>query len=127
MNKSHEAAEAWYVEQKLLKKKKKNKSCAGRQHNIELLQKIPYDQYMLSDHWKRKRQQALKHYGYFCNRCKSKDRLQVHHKTYERLDCERISDLEILCRDCHCGEHQHEKPWIKDSLTEEYIAIYRLS
>lgn len=124
MCKAQAAVDAWYAEQKRLKKKSKKPKRMHRLNDVKYLKQLSYDQYLLSDHWKTKRKQALNHYGCFCNRCGSTELLQIHHRTYERLGCERMSDLEILCRDCHIAEYQHEKPWIKDSLTEEFISIY---
>jgi len=34
--------------------------------------------------------------------------LQVHHLSYEHLGAELDSDLEVLCRGCHLGEHANE-------------------
>lgn len=124
MCKAQAAVEAWYVEQKRLKNKKSKSVRSqnrGKRKNIE---RVSYYEYMSSKRWRVKRRQALDHYGCTCGRCGSDELLQVHHKTYKRLGHELMSDLEILCRDCHMAEHQHEKPWIKDSLTEEFISIY---
>jgi hypothetical protein len=40
-----------------------------------------------------------------CGRCGSKRDIEVHHTTYERLGKEWDSDLEVLCVNCHRGEH----------------------
>jgi hypothetical protein len=39
--------------------------------------------------------------GERCERCGYAHELQLHHKTYERLGRELISDLEVLCHQCH--------------------------
>jgi hypothetical protein len=79
-----------------------------------------YADYLKSEDWKRRRQRAL----YLAqNRCQSplckqgylramtdeelpdSYRLEVHHLTYERLGHERPDDLIVLCRMCHCEQH----------------------
>lgn len=52
-----------------------------------------------------RRTRALKAVNFCCERCGSKRGLEVHHKTYERLGREWDQDLEVLCDDCHIGEH----------------------
>lgn len=64
-----------------------------------------YEIYMSSAAWFRTRKKKLQISGRWCNRCGSKDRLEVHHRNYKRLGAERMSDLEVLCRDCHDIEH----------------------
>jgi len=39
------------------------------------------------------------------SQCKSKDRLEVHHLTYERMTHERIDDLITVCHKCHSKIH----------------------
>jgi hypothetical protein len=50
----------------------------------------------------------LKRARFQCQRCGSKNGLEVHHKSYERLGDERDDDLEALCRQCHSEHHVHE-------------------
>ena len=42
-----------------------------------------------------------------CERCQSREALQVHHKTYKHLGAEILypGDLEVLCRTCHALVH----------------------
>lgn len=65
------------------------------------LRSMPYQQYLRTKEWQRRRQVMLKIASYRCYICRSTDRLQVHHKTYERRGCERMSDLVVLCDTCH--------------------------
>jgi predicted HNH restriction endonuclease len=51
--------------------------------------------------------------------------LQVHHLTYARKGCEQLVDLQVLCADCHKGEHQVKMPWLLDSLTQEFRDVCR--
>jgi len=86
------------------------------------LWKGSYKQYLKSKQWRRIK------YGYFlwlrhqnpgerlrCANCGKKmtkgnrQHFHVHHKTYERLGCERHSDLALLCKPCHKKEHDKEK------------------
>jgi len=55
MCKAQAAVDAWHAEQKRLKKKSKKPKKPKKIHrlnDIKFLQKLSYDQYLLSDHWK---------------------------------------------------------------------------
>ncbi len=73
--------------------------------NAEALSKLPYPEYLQTDHWKRIRAWALRQAGYRCQICHTKKTLHTHHRTYERLGSERLSDLTVLCRACHERHH----------------------
>jgi hypothetical protein len=73
--------------------------------NVELLRRIPYAQYLKTEHWKNLRSKMLKRAKYKCELCNDNRRLHVHHKTYERRGCEWKSDLIVLCEDCHAKFH----------------------
>lgn len=63
-----------------------------------------YDKYINSPQWKRLREYAIKKAGGVCQICgisKYSVCLEVHHKTYERFKHERLSDLLVVCPDCH--------------------------
>ena len=60
-----------------------------------------YLAYLKSYDWQRKRQQVFRFYGEECVICGSRDRLEVHHKTYVRLGQENVTDLIPLCAECH--------------------------
>lgn len=64
-----------------------------------------YLAYLNSPSWRATRARALQLAGYRCQRCGAKRDLQVHHKNYDRLGREWDVDLEVLCADCHEGEH----------------------
>lgn len=68
-------------------------------------QRKSYHDYMLSERWRLKRGIVIRVCGFQCQRCGSKhdfrNRLQVHHYTYERLGDERLDDLVALCKACH--------------------------
>lgn len=64
-----------------------------------------YERYLNSSAWKAKRLDALDAADHKCNGCGADDALQVHHLTYERLGFERLTDLMVLCEQCHALEH----------------------
>jgi len=68
--------------------------------------KVDYEQYIHSEEWDRKRQWALTYWGYKCATCFTSNNLEVHHRTYERLGHELITDLIVLCDDCHGKFHE---------------------
>jgi hypothetical protein len=76
-----------------------------RQEEIDHLRSMPYKEYLATEHWKNKRQTALRRAGYECHLCSKKSSLQVHHRTYERRGHEYQSDLVVLCRTCHEKHH----------------------
>lgn len=73
-----------------------------------------YSAYLRSRHWKQFRKQMIEKAGYKCSQCSRVDphrdrkrgsRMNVHHKTYERVGAERPSDVVVLCWICHKAEH----------------------
>lgn len=66
---------------------------------------VDYQEYMRSPQWKRKRHQVLTYWNNRCGMCYNPGKLQVHHRTYERLGSELITDLIPLCVDCHEKHH----------------------
>lgn len=83
---------------------------------IKALRTKPYREYLKTQWWYRRRNQALRDAGYRCESCETKRELQVHHKSYQRLGCEEKDDLLVVCRGCHLGHHFNE--------TQESIGIY---
>ena len=66
---------------------------------------VDYNEYMRSVQWKKKRHQVLIYWGNKCGMCYKPGRLEVHHRTYERLGAELITDLIPLCEECHTKFH----------------------
>lgn len=68
-----------------------------------------YSQYLRSEHWRGLRGVKLQ-LAPRCERCKSKEEIEVHHLVYRAswFDA-RLTDLETLCRTCHLAEHA--KAW----------------
>ena len=69
-----------------------------------------YHQYIQSPEWAAKREQKFAHSGRHCQLCRSTDRLNVHHNTYDRLGREEMSDLVVLCKPCHEKFHGRTFP-----------------
>jgi hypothetical protein len=65
------------------------------------LSKMSLADYLRTYVWRVKRNCARIRSGNRCQICASTHRLDVHHRTYERLDNELLSDLVVLCRRCH--------------------------
>jgi ribosomal protein L28 len=66
-------------------------------------------EYLRSPLWREIRQSALDYYRCICGKC-GKDGNDVHHLTYKGWGGnERISDLQVLCRDCHSAIHAIER------------------
>ena len=63
--------------------------------------------YMRSDQWKSLKSQVLTIQNNQCKLCGSSYDLHLHHLTYERLGDEKMSDLAVLCSQCHQLQHDH--------------------
>ena len=70
-----------------------------------------YYQYLDSEEWRKIRDLVLDRDHHQCQKCGSKENLQVHHTTYEHQYDERnhLDDLITLCESCHHGFHAIEK------------------
>jgi 5-methylcytosine-specific restriction endonuclease McrA len=66
----------------------------------------PYHKYLLSDEWAVIKLELFNYRGKICERCGSKDHIQVHHLHYKNIFKEEPEDLLILCKDCHKAEHK---------------------
>ena len=72
----------------------------------------PYIAYLASPQWRARADAAIARAGGRCQVCNVDrwfSRLNVHHRTYERLGRERPEDLIVLCRHCHDLFHKHGK------------------
>lgn len=61
--------------------------------------------YLRSTHWKAFRTWALASRGEHCEDCGRKDTIEVHHKHYGNLWHERLTDVVVLCSNCHRKRH----------------------
>lgn len=73
----------------------------------KFFRRMEYKHYLKSDKWQQKRLLVLMRDKFRCALCGSKKSLQVHHRTYEHIFNEPLSDLITLCRKCH--KRQHDK------------------
>ena len=77
---------------------------------IEYLKKLPYSEYLKTQHWKSIRKYKYKAADYHCQKCRCVNKkLHVHHLTYESRGNESMNDLIVLCADCHKKEHTKPK------------------
>lgn len=65
-----------------------------------------YQAYLLTDEWKERRDEVLTWALHRCQVCNSGPPLHVHHRTYERVGDEDMSDLTVLCQECHERFHK---------------------
>ena len=70
------------------------------------MSKLDYKAYLRSKHWLDLRKCALRRAHNQCEACTSTERLNVHHKTYRRLEHEKLKDLRVLCKWCHLNVHE---------------------
>ena len=65
-----------------------------------------YVLYLHSPLWRLRRRIWILRAGARCQRCGSRRRLTIHHRTYQRLGHERRGDVTVLCWNCHRRHHQ---------------------
>lgn len=62
---------------------------------------VNYGAYLASREWALLKVAVRERSGGICERCHNAPATQCHHRTYERLYHEEITDLEDLCAACH--------------------------
>jgi 5-methylcytosine-specific restriction endonuclease McrA len=72
------------------------------------LRRPDYHRYIQSDAWRKRADECKRRAGYRCQLCNSPDRLEAHHRTYERLGREEPGDLTCLCHRCHQEYHSRK-------------------
>ena len=69
---------------------------------------MDYSEQLSHPNWRKKREEALNHYGKKCSECGASNDLQVHHKRYikgqKAWECS-LDDLEVLCMKHHRITH----------------------
>ena len=69
---------------------------------------MDYSEQLSHPNWRKKREEALNHYGKKCSKCGASNDLQVHHKRYikgqKAWECS-LDDLEVLCMKHHRITH----------------------
>ena len=64
-----------------------------------------YENYIHSSKWRRRRARALMLGNYKCAKCGARNKLQVHHLSYQHLGDELDYELMVLCHSCHQKVH----------------------
>lgn len=76
---------------------------------VSALRAMPYADYLRTEEWQAVRRAAIRRARGACQICNQQRRLDVHHRTYERLGCELPSDVIALCHSCHGLFHANAK------------------
>jgi hypothetical protein len=80
------------------------------QQRLLELRTMPYQEYLRTPEWRRRRERKLDQADLRCQFCNRHHRsLNVHHRTYENLGEELDGDLIVLCRACHSTFHKHRR------------------
>lgn len=73
------------------------------------VKKLDYNEYLKSSKWRTFRKSIINDRGAACELCKNKaKRLDLHHKTYDRLFNEGPEDVILLCHPCHEKVHDRK-------------------
>ena len=64
-----------------------------------------YPQYLVTFHWRKIRKDIIEKHK-VCQKCGSKEKLHVHHFTYDNIGNEKEEDLILVCEDCHKKLHK---------------------
>lgn len=93
-----------------------NKCVNRASDDVGELRRMPYPEYLKSDHWRRIRGAMLIAHSARCQgkKCEgfdsywmgSEDYLHVHHVSYRNRGNERFEDLRLICKDCHKDAHE---------------------
>jgi len=67
--------------------------------------KAEYTTYLQSEHWIsfKKNLKVLRFFS--CEICNSTKKINIHHRSYERMYNENTNDVDILCSECHKNLH----------------------
>jgi 5-methylcytosine-specific restriction endonuclease McrA len=65
------------------------------------MNKKEYAAYLKTELWQARRKYFLDFWDGRCALCNSAEDVQVHHRTYERLGTEALTDCLVLCDRCH--------------------------
>jgi 5-methylcytosine-specific restriction endonuclease McrA len=66
---------------------------------------MKYSEYLKTEKWQFTRGLILNFWNHRCAICNSKENVQVHHRTYDRLGEELTTDCIVLCDRCHQLHH----------------------
>jgi 5-methylcytosine-specific restriction endonuclease McrA len=84
-----------------------------------------YHNYLSSKAWKEKKRlfRESRYSKGECRICGCKEQLHIHHKTYERVTVERLTDLVELCPICHNNVHKIIKYIRKHKIKDSGITL----
>lgn len=92
--------------------------------------KVAYQRYIHSKKWERRREAYFDAFERACHICGATTKVQLHHKTYERMGAELDSDLVPLCsmhhRELHKFHDQRRavnKGWTLLQSSDLFLAI----
>ncbi|HCK65768.1 MAG TPA: hypothetical protein DHW49_05845 [Anaerolineae bacterium] len=120
--------DSWANNIELWKKGQWHRKFLAVQGDSDEWQKV-YAQYLKSDVWTEIRLKAIVQAGYRCQRCNAlffgETKLQVHHKTYDRVGGLEIdNDLEVVCAgECHRKADEEREERVEE---ERGYAIYEM-
>ena len=86
---------------------------------------VSFEDYYKTEVWMFTRLIMLKFCHSNCSLCGSNQNLQVHHKTYQRIGCESILDLSVLCKTCHTLWHKAKKGSGIYQSAKDFISAFR--
>ncbi len=96
-------------------------------HDWEYAQAINYHEYIQSETWKARAEDAKNKAGFRCQLCGVSGflvPLNAHHNNYKRLGNERESDITVLCQPCHEKVHAAGiKPGYTPRLSKEEFSL----
>ena len=75
--------------------------------------------YLQSEAWKDKKTQVFKRDGHRCVCC-NKKATDIHHRTYQNIGKEPLSDLASMCRDCHNIADRQRKANTKQNFNHDF-------
>ena len=81
---------------------------------------MTYKEYLKTTEWAVLRRVKLEEAGHRCMVCNGDGKLHVHHRTYERVRRELLTDLVVLCAGCHEHFHFRDQPE-PDALMDDSI------
>ena len=93
----------------LNKKEKAKKKREKEQAAKDRTKKMPYDKYIVSTHWKKRRKLLLESMNYRCEICNVGHGLHAHHNNYKTRGDEQDCDITVLCAECHGMFHKKNK------------------
>lgn len=98
-----------YMNSNDFKENKKFRAKEKKAH-VKKLKKLPYSEYLKSDHWLQLKEKIREIYK-TCVICNSRRDLHVHHRsyTYRGKPNQEVKDLILLCAECHNLFHTHGK------------------